>query len=134
MKKALALILALFYVATSTGATIHMHYCMGKLMEVEVWNAKVKKCEKCGASSYHSKMCAKKCCRDEHKTVKLEKDQQAAAHVSWLMQAAAIATPVSFIEFAQPHTVPLAVEYPTGLAPPRSSHVPVHIMNCTFRI
>jgi hypothetical protein len=31
MKKALATILAVIYLSTSIGATVHFHYCMGKL-------------------------------------------------------------------------------------------------------
>jgi hypothetical protein len=33
MKKFITAILAVLYLGTSSGATIHMHYCMGKLAE-----------------------------------------------------------------------------------------------------
>lgn len=132
MKKAIALILAFLYVGSSTGATFHMHYCMGKLVEVELWHAEAKKCSKCGAKP--SQACAKKCCKDEHKTVKLEKDQKAAEYAFHFIQMAALATPVSFFELPQVYSTSLVVEYPTSNAPPRSSKVPPHILNCTFLI
>jgi len=31
LKKTITIFLALVYFGTSTGATIHMHYCMGKM-------------------------------------------------------------------------------------------------------
>lgn len=132
MKRAITLILAFLYVASSTGATFHMHYCMGKLVEVKLWHAEAKKCSKCGADQ--SKAYAKKCCKDEHKTVKLEKDQKAAENVFSFMQMAALATPVSFFELPQVHALSIVEEYPFSNAPPRSSKVPPHIFNCIFLI
>jgi len=132
MKKALALILALLYVSSSTGATFHMHYCMGKLVEVMLWHGEAKKCSKCVAKPCQA--CAKKCCRDEHKTVKLEKDQKAVEYAFHFIQVAAVAAPLSFFELPQVYAASLMVEYPTGNAPPRSSKVPPHILHCTLLI
>jgi hypothetical protein len=132
MKKALALILAFLYVGSSTGATFHMHYCMGKLVEVELWHAEANKCSKCGTEP--GKACAKKCCKDEHKTVKLEKDQKAAEYAFHFTQMAALATPVSFFELPQVPVLSIAEEYPISNAPPRSSKVSPQIFYCTFLI
>lgn len=132
MKKFLTLVLTFLYMGTSTGATFHMHYCMGKLVDVDLWHSEVKKCSKCGNDQ--STICAKKCCRDEHKTVKLEKDQKVTEHAVHAMQQTAIATPVSFANSPQAHIVSLVEEYPVNNAPPRSSKVPAHILNCTYRI
>ena len=48
MKKFVAVILALVYIGTSTGANIHMHYCMGKLADWGLGDNKSKTCSKCG--------------------------------------------------------------------------------------
>ena len=77
MKRLLVTILAILYLGTSTGATIHMHYCMGKLVDMKLWHSGRDKCGNCGMKK--SKACAKKCCKDEHKLVKLEKDHRKAA-------------------------------------------------------
>jgi hypothetical protein len=131
MKKALTFILAILYMSSSTGATFHMHYCMGKLMEVQLWHQETA-CSKCSARQHDT--CAKKCCKDEHKTVKLEKDQQATEHIFYFMQLPAVTTPFSFAALPQSHMASLATAYPISHAPPRSSKVPSHILNCIFRI
>lgn len=132
MKKIITLILAILYMGSSTGATFHMHYCMGKLVNVNLWHDDAEKCPKCGDMS-KVKAC-KKCCKDEHKTVKLEKDQKAAENTVHFMQLPAITTPVSYFTFTEIRPVTLVEEYPVSNAPPRSSKVHTHILNCTFRI
>jgi len=132
MKKLLTLILAILYMGSSTGATFHMHYCMGKLVEVKLWHKEAQKCSKCGAEPKSA--CAKKCCKDEHKTVKLEKDQRTAENVLPFIQLPAIFIPVTYCESPELYTLSLQEEFPVTNAPPRSSKVHTHILNCTFRI
>lgn len=132
MKKVFTLLLAILYMGSSTGATFHMHYCKGKLVEVELWHVATKKCSQCEVKP--CKSCVKKCCKDEHKTVKLEKDQKATENAIYFMQLAAVTTPFSFIELPSVPTISLVEEYPISNAPPRSSKVHTHILNCTFRI
>ncbi|MBO9729578.1 MAG: hypothetical protein J7623_13150 [Chitinophaga sp.] len=132
MKKLLALILAVLYVSTSTGATFHMHYCMGKLIDAGWRDSEVKKCSQCTRPALNK--CSKKCCKDEHKTVKLEKDQKLAENTVHAMQGIAVITPVSFMDAAPAYILSLTTLHPVTHAPPRSSKVPVHVMNCTYRI
>lgn len=132
MKRFLALILALLYMVTSTGTTFHMHYCMGKLVDLNFWEHEAKKCSKCGSEV--NSACAKKCCKDIHKTAKLEKDQKASESVFKFAQIGAIATSASKFELQQVVPVSLLAVNPTGHAPPRSSEISACIFNCTFRI
>lgn len=132
MKRLLTLILAILYMGSSTGATFHMHYCMGKLVEVNLWHEDDKKCGNCGTEQ--SSVCSKKCCKDEHKTVKLENDQKATENDINLLQVAAIAAPFPFNDLPGVYTVSLVEKFPTSNAPPRSSKIHTHILNCTFRI
>lgn len=134
MKKVLALILAVFYMATSTGATLHVHYCMGKLVDVQLWKSDVKKtCSKCGTES-SKKSCVRKCCRDTHKTVKLEKDQKTAERMVDAMQFTALVTPVDYVDLSPVYSTSLVEEYPVSNAPPRSSKIHLHILHCLFLI
>ncbi len=48
MKKVLTTILAFVYLSTSMGATIHLHYCMGKLASWGLIDHESKNCTKCG--------------------------------------------------------------------------------------
>ena len=48
MKKFLTSILAFLYLSTSMGATIHLHYCMGKLASWGLIDHERKNCAQCG--------------------------------------------------------------------------------------
>lgn len=132
MKKIFALILGILYMGASTGATFHMHYCMDKLTEVQLWHADNKTCDQCTAG--HSTGCEKKCCKDQHKTVKLDKDQHATENVITFMQQATALMPVAWAGFSPEHVVSLVETFPVSNAPPRSSKVAAHILHCTFLI
>ncbi|PSL45725.1 hypothetical protein CLV51_104432 [Chitinophaga niastensis] len=132
MKKVLTLLLAVLYMGSSTGATFHMHYCMGKLVEVQLWHEETKKCSKCGPDQCTA--CAKKCCKDAHKTVKLDKDQKAVEHAFHFQQIAAVATPAANLSLPAVQALSLLAEYPISNAPPRSYKVHPYILNCSFRI
>lgn len=132
MKKVLTLILAIFYMGTSTGATFHMHYCMGKLVNVQLWHKEdTKKCNNC--EKKEGKTCSRDCCKDEHKTVKLEKDQKASDTTIHLAQQVAIVT-ILYNILPREHTISQVEAYPVSISPPRSSKVHPHIFNCLFRI
>ncbi|RFS19460.1 hypothetical protein DVR12_22770 [Chitinophaga silvatica] len=117
---------------TSTGATFHIHYCMGKLVDVKLGHNDAKKCSKCG--DMQSTICAKKCCKDEYKTVKLTKDQKVAVNTVQAMQQVATATTVSFVDLPLIYSISMVEEYPVSNAPPRSGKVPSYILNCIYRI
>ena len=68
MKKFFAAILAILYFATTTGATVHLHYCMDKLVEQSLWHSEKDQCSKCGMDKSLEK---KGCCKDEYKQVKV---------------------------------------------------------------
>src|SRR5450755_4151392 len=81
MKKVLATILVFIYLSTSMGATIHLHYCMGKLASWGLIDHESKNCAACGmvkkTSTSSQCMSAKMdCCKDEHKQIKTDKDQK----------------------------------------------------------
>jgi hypothetical protein len=132
MKQFLTLILAVLYMGSSTGASFHMHYCMGKLVEVDLLEDADAKCSKCEAN--HNKLCAKKCCTDEQKLVKLAKDQRATENTVQAMQLVAVAIPVSYPVLSELHAESLVEAYPVSNAPPRSSKVSPQILHCIFRI
>jgi hypothetical protein len=142
MKKLLVCILAVLYIGSSTGATVHMHYCMGKLVEMGLWHGKkAKACSKCTAkesnkcaAKENGKSCKKKCCKDVHKLVKLDKDHKTAESAIQLLALTAVATPVYFYELPQIQIASLTQQYPLTNAPPRSCKVQSYILHCTFRI
>ena len=75
MKRILVTILSILYMAGATGATVHVHYCMGKFMGAGFVHKDEDKCGKCGMK----KSISKGCCKDEHKTFKTSDHQLSKA-------------------------------------------------------
>ena len=130
MKRLLVTILAILYLGTSTGATIHLHYCMGKLVSMNLWHSDGGKCGNCGMKK--NKACAKKCCKDEHKLVKLENAHHKAATNAFQFIQIVAEVPTSYIEFSNIFIPSVKHELPVCHAPPRN--LPIRILHCSFRI
>lgn len=132
MKKILVTILALLYISTSTGATLYMHYCMGKLADWGLGHNKSNTCGKCGMEKSDEK--DNGCCKDEHKFIKNDTDQKTTEVNLQMMQVPAVVLPVSFFEIPSNDFPSVTEENPISHAPPRSSSVAVYISNCVFLI
>lgn len=76
MKKFLVTILSILYMASAMGATVHIHYCMGKIMSASFRHTDEGICGKCGMKKSEQK---KGCCKDEQKTFKTGDHQLAKA-------------------------------------------------------
>lgn len=126
MKKFLAFILAIVYLSSSIGATINIHYCMGKKYAAELINHN--KCGKCGAKNKEPG-----CCKTEHRFFKIKDNHVMAARIS-----------SPFVPFALIHSFGAAFRIyafvsPQVLinsvhAPPLYSGIPAYISNCIYRI
>ena len=127
MKKILVSILAVFYLASSVGATVHLHYCMDKFINWSLLKGG-EKCNKCGMEKDGG------CCKDENKFVKNNIDQKVVESAIQLIQMAATATPVDLIYPSEHYFSSLIQEYPISHAPPRSNGVGIYILNSVFRI
>lgn len=133
MKKLLVAILAFLYITSSTGATVHVHYCMGKLASWGIGHNDAEKCGKCGMKK--SLKTNNGCCKDENKFIKNSTDQKTNIPAAFqLIELTSIALPVSFFELPVSAVTILTEENPCSNAPPRSSCVAVYILNCTYRI
>jgi len=126
MKKVFALILSLVYLTSSVGATIHLHYCMDKLIN---WSLRSdgNKCKNCGMEKDG------KCCKDENKFVKNSLDQSTTSAIQ-ILQAPVISDHLSFISINENYSFSSINEYPTSHAPPIRTGVDILVRNCVFRI
>lgn len=131
MKKFLATILAVFYLASTTGATIHMHYCMDKLVELNLSPSEKDECGTCGMEK--SMQNDNGCCKDERKQVKLENDHYKSAVVFQAIQFTSVALPLHFNEFSPVTFSSVTEERPKSHAPPRSCGLALYKRNCVFR-
>lgn len=131
MKKLFVAILAVLYLGVSSGATLHMHYCMGKLLGVSLVEKQSNKCGKCGMEKTAAPL--SKCCKDEHKLVKLGDDHMVSAFVQ-LLQAPAIALPAPVYPVTAPETIITPVLHAYSHGPPYLGEIPLFIRHCVFRI
>jgi hypothetical protein len=132
MKKLLIIIIAMLYISTSTGAVIHMHFCMGKLSDWGLWHNDSDNCSKCGMEKNSSQN--NKCCKDEQKYIKNTADQKVRETNLQFIQILSSALPVPFIETTFKEFSSVTEENPRTNAPPLINSVLLYIRNCTFRI
>lgn len=130
MKKVFTVILALLYLATTSGATVHLHYCMGKLVDKNLWHEETDSCSQCGMEK--SSGAGNDCCKDEQQQVKVEKEHQKTETVFQSLQLVAPVTVYSELTAASFSSI--TEENPTSNAPPRSSGPALFKRNCVFRI
>lgn len=140
MKKFLVAILAFLYLGTSVGATVHMHYCMDKLVAWGLGKEKNKKqsCTYCGMSkSTSDKHCGKEskgCCKDEQKQVKLDNDQKISEATIYIAQLLVETVTSAFSNYSFEYVSSLTEKFPVVNAPPRAWNVSLFVRNCVFRI
>lgn len=129
MKKTLVTILAVIYIAVSSGATVNIHYCMGKPMNWDLAQKQEPRCAKCGMK----KSVHKGCCKDEQKKLQIGKDQKVSESVFQYSQSANDAGitiyPVSSVSLSS-----VAKKHFFAHAPPLTKEIPLFLLNCNFRI
>ena len=131
MKKLLVAILAILYMGVSTGATLHLHYCMGRLIGWELWHGKSDACDNCGMKKDASK---KGCCKDEHKQFKLVNDQKTVEPGIQLMQYTGEAILPGYGILPETRPASVVAVTPVSNSPPRSSTVAIFVLHRVFRI
>lgn len=128
MKKVLASLLAILYLTSAVGATIHLHYCMDKLINWSLTKSDEDKCDKCGMEKDGG------CCKDEQEFVKNTIDQNIAESAVQSIQVLSTATLFSFIYTSEDNFSSPIEKYPICHAPPLIIAGEIYILNCVFRI
>ena len=131
MRKFVTAILAVLYLGTSSGATMHMHYCMGQLADWGMSNSKSKACPKCGMEQKDK--VNKGCCSDQQQFIKDTSPQIFTENLQ-IFQLFSAAIPVSFIELTTLNILSENVEIPSSHAPPRQHGVAIYISKRSFLI
>ena len=138
VKKFVTTILAFVYLSSSMGATIHLHYCMGKLFSWSLVENGSKNCGACGmpkdGTSGHCMSFKDSCCKDSEAHFQLDKDQKTTEAAYTFSGLSFAALPITASIFHESYVVSYITGYPTTNAPPEPDKVPVFIRNCTFRI
>lgn len=130
MKRLLITLIAVFYLGVSSGATVHLHYCMGQLVDWGLVSKNPEKCGNCGMKTGTSK----DCCKDEHKQLKFESAQKVSQN-TFELKAQSIDLGFSpYNSETELYVRTLIEEYPISNAPPKTPNTPAFIRNCNFRI
>lgn len=132
MKRILLTFLAFFYFGVSSGATVHLHYCMGELVNWSLLKSEEGKCEFCGMTKNAAKKSS--CCKDDVKQAKIDQSKKSNQLVYVFKQVPAVIQ-VTFKSYV--NQLALSAQQTATVfsnAPPERLSVPFFIKNCTYRI
>ena len=129
MKKFIATILAIVYFAASTGATVNIHYCMGKVQSMDFGHSLGNKqqCSKCGMSN------KKGCCEQKHQIVKVEKKYTVPSTNIAVKKFNNLSAPFYTVDRVTISTIE-TTDYPFANSPPDKGQVPLFIRHCVLLI
>lgn len=130
MKKFLLTILAIFYLGASSGATLHIHYCMGELIDWSISQNEDESCNNCGMEKGNSK----DCCKDQQHKITVKDSPKASAIVYHFNTLGLTIPPTVYSDPRILYGDPLAENGVHVDSPPRTQSIPTFIRNCTFRI
>ena len=126
MKRVIVSVIVLFYFCFSTGATVHFHYCMGELVNWSL-NKEAATCGNCGMEKDDD------CCKDEHKLVKNNSDQNTVGSIL-LRQIARIDWPHFLLHASGCYPSFIIEKDLINHSPPVHTGVDIPVRNCVFRI
>ncbi|PWJ58663.1 hypothetical protein CLV98_10328 [Dyadobacter jejuensis] len=133
MKKILAILLVFFYLGTTSGFSLHMHYCMGELIDLGLTKSDFEHCGNCGMEKSHSTKSG--CCKEESKKIQTD---DASPGVDAGFNTLLLSPAVLEMKILPPFTLTTVLspqkDYPVGPAPPRSKPIRVYKLNCTYLI
>jgi|SRR5882757_5941891 len=138
MKKFLATILAIVYLSTSMGTTVHLHYCMGKLVAWGLLDHTSKDCTFCGMQNKPAAdecmVTNTGCCRDEQMQIKSSKDVKLSQNSLELAKITVTIADVPYSAWIDPFVISPVLVQSLANGPPLTGDVPVFLRNCNFRI
>jgi hypothetical protein len=133
MKRLVVVLIALVYLAVSSGFTVHVHYCMGHVVGASLLDEAGDRhaCSKCGMK----KKAGNGCCHHEQKIVKSDTDQSLVKSLT-LPQALPPAILPRTVHLAHAAAVPEAVHYrlPYLHGPPWHADDPIYLRVRNLRI
>ena len=132
MKQVVVFIFAFLYLVTTSGTTLHMHFCMGKLDDWSVGSKQEKQtCGRCGMEKTEKPI---GCCSDKAKWIKIQDVQKASIYVSSFNSL----IPTEAIHFSEIELQVPALEstdlHPQNHAPPDPAPIALYKRYCVFLI
>jgi hypothetical protein len=127
MKRILVILLMLAYSLSSSGVTISLHYCCGKLDNISFIKVSTRTC--------NMGSCLKKtgCCNDKQISAKVIQEQEQVIK-SVLISKYSIVTPPGSYHYSHPQDTLITSDRLARVTPLLLPSIPLFIRNCTFRI
>ena len=130
LKQKLALVLCTFYLLSVIGVALSIHFCGGKLASVSVNSTKAA-CKFCKAEASDKKDDG--CCKNTKVDVKVKDSHQAEAALK-LPKLFSLETLIPFnTKFVFNKILPVFFNKVENKAPPKSTQISLHLLNCVFR-
>jgi hypothetical protein len=130
MKKVFAILLAVIYLVSVSGASLHFHYCMGKMQNWSIgYDNSKEDCPICGMTQ------KKGCCEDQHHSIQTDKQYSASSVLITISKITV--DPLHHIDhyISVCNTDNFNIHSSKANAPPgRISNIPLFIENCNYRI
>jgi hypothetical protein len=128
MKKIYTGILAIVYMAVSSGIALELHYCMGDMAGMDLYGSAGDTCGKCGMTEKDSG-----CCHDEFKFYKINDSHKTVSNDMDLTATSfAVITDYNIYNWQMPANTALTAV--NNHSPPDYTKPPASIMNCVFRL
>jgi hypothetical protein len=128
MKKISIAILAVLYLAVSSGVALELHYCMGDKAGMELYGSASDKCGKCGMTEKD-----KGCCHDEFKFYKISDSHKTVSNdIDLTASSFAVVTDYNIYSWQMPDNTAIAAV--NNHSPPDNTEPSACIMNCIFRL
>lgn len=131
MRRFVVALLAILYLTTASGATVHFHYCMGKFVNASLVHNEdgTHECENCGMTKKQSKGC----CKDEQKVIKTDVSEKGHSIVFDTQSHTAVVPSLAVTPVFANRAQVLAFTRLT-VPPPLARSCPIYIQVCNFRI
>ena len=128
MKKIYIGILALVYLAVSSGIALELHYCMGEKAGMELYGSASETCGKCGMTEKDTG-----CCHDEYQFYKLSDSHKTVSNdINFTAPTFEVVNEFVLFNWQMPdNTALIAVN---NHSPPDYTGPAARIMNCVFRL
>jgi hypothetical protein len=126
LKKALAISLAVIYLAISSGVVVSVHYCMGEVAGMAIGHSDADTCGTCGMDNDG-------CCHDDVNVVKIQDSHSMASGQVDFVKAETIAQDFSPV-YDNPYVLQGLKPIAAAHGPPWAPDRPLHIQYCVFRI
>jgi len=128
MKKISIAILAVLYLAVSSGVALELHYCMGDKAGMELYGSASDTCGKCGMTEKDTG-----CCHDEFKFYKISDSHKTVSNdIDLSASSFAVVTDYNIYNWQMPDNTAIAAV--NNHSPPGNTAPSACIMNCVFRL